>query len=376
MTRHFFRSPLFLFLVLPILVSVLIHAGLLIYAAFTQWRFGYVGQTQGPQSILIDIKKKEPAPRAVGDPHMEKKVPPKVRPSPIPVSAKPDAGGEGKKKTVGIIAGAEGADWLKVDPSWGTAKKSGMLHAGPQGPTQTFAEYIQTLRGSGLDVVIVFDSTESMAIQINEIKLKIGNLALALRKLVPSCRIGLVSYRDKSDQYVTISLPLTYGVSSLQRFLNGAVAEGGGDPRESVLDGLKVAIEEMNWNRKSKPFILLIGDAPPHKPDIPRCIEKIKTFRNQKGGTVSVLDVRRPLSIASRKDWEQQYRPYSLDPELETYGYLTDRESVDDTFQRFAEAGGGESARLINEEKLIRHMLIYIFGTQWEAYFTEVMKNL
>ena len=129
-----------------------------------------------------------------------------------------------------------------------------------------------------------------------------------------------------------------------------------------------------------KPFILLIGDAPPHKPDIPRCINLARKFRKEMGGTVSVLDVRIPKEI-TREQWKfQQVQERAVftdwDPETSSYIYQTDRESVDDTFRMIAEAGGGEAARLINEEKLIRHMLLHIFGTKWVAYLSEIMKNL
>ncbi len=377
-SRSFFRSPLFLFLIFPLLVSAFIHLGMLIYASLTPWHYGFIAKKQEPKTVLIDIQKKEP-PSPVSPEKPQRKEPPKPRQrlQPRPVPRHETGVEEGKKDALRIMAASEGANWLKVDSPRGSAGGS-MLHAGPQGPTQTFAEYIEALRSSGLDVVIVFDSSASMKPMMREIKQKIGNLALALRRLVPSCRIGLVTYRDRdedSGSYTTKIQPLTYGVSTLQRFLNGVEADGGGDLREAVDAGLQAAVEQMNWNRKSKPFILLVGDAPPHKPDIPRCIALAKKFRKQMGGTVSALDVREPLDI-TREQWEKLYRDSAADPELETYRYRTDRESVDDTFQSMAEAGGGESARLINEEKLIKHMLLYIFGTQWEAYLTEIMKNL
>ena len=391
--RGILRSPLFLFVILPLSISLLIHLGFLLYADFSRFHWGLKASEETPKSILLDIKKKKPevlpktagaAQRAPAPDRMKAKKHPADKRFAAAPSTKPDPGGEGgKKPALGILAASEGADWLKVDPSWGTGGGSGggpgsggTLHSGPQGPTQTFAEYIQALRDAGLDIVIVFDSTSSMSSVMNEIKLKIGNLALALRKLVPSCRIGLVAYRDKdSSDYLTKVQPLTYGVSTLQRFLNGIDAVGGGDIREAVDEGLRVAVEGMKWNKKSKSFILLVGDGPPHKEDISRSLTLIKRFKKEMGGTVSVLDVRIPTKL-TREQWEKQYRRFIEDPELENYAYMSDRESVDDTLQSFAEAGGGESARLINEEKLIKHMLLYTFGTQWEAYLTEIMKNL
>lgn len=231
------------------------------------------------------------------------------------------------------------------------------------------------MREKGLDVVIVFDSTYSMTPVMEEIKRKIGNLALALRRLVPSCRIGLVAYRDLEDEYVTKIHPLSYGITSLQEFLLNIREKGGGDLSEAVDAGLSDAMEKMKWNKKSKAFILLVGDAPPHKKHIQLCVELARTFRKEMNGTISALDVRTPLDI-TREQWERTYRPTIRDMELENFDYVTDREHVMHAFEKIAEAGGGECARLADEEKVVRHMLLYIFGTKWEAYLTEFMKNL
>jgi hypothetical protein len=49
---------------------------------------------------------------------------------------------------------------------------------------------------------------------------------------------------------------------------------------------------------------------------------------------------------------------------------------VQEEFRLLAEAGGGESARLIEEEKVIRQMAILVFGTKWEMCLDEFLKNL
>ena len=41
-----------------------------------------------------------------------------------------------------------------------------------------------------------------------------------------------------------------------------------------------------------------------------------------------------------------------------------------------AQAGGGEAARLQNDEKVIQDMLLLIFGSQWENYLGEFMRTL
>lgn len=393
--RRSLTSALALFLVLPVIISVLIHLGFLVYASRVQWHLGYAGKDKIPKSILINIKKEQKPlalneePRKVKEelfkPREKKK--PKLRYRPAMPKPDPHPGGAGGKKEGFNILTAAGAGtnsgWFKVDIAQGsgggmgkgTGSGSRPLHAAAEQPGQTFAEYIQALREKGLDVVIVFDSTYSMTPVMEEIKRKIGNLALVMRRLVPSCRIGLVAYRDAEEEYVTKVHPLSYGISSLQQFLLSIRERGGGDLPEAVDAGLAAAIDKMKWNKRSKALILLIGDAPPHKKDIPLCIGFARTFKKDMQGTLSALDVRTPSNI-TREQWERDYRPKITDMELESFDYMTDSEHVMDAFQKIAQAGGGESARLINEEKVVKHMLLYIFGSRWEAYLTEFMKNL
>ena len=45
-------------------------------------------------------------------------------------------------------------------------------------------------------------------------------------------------------------------------------------------------------------------------------------------------------------------------------------------FKELAEIGGGESARMVDEEKVIKQMVVLVFGTKWESYLDEFLKNL
>ena len=50
--------------------------------------------------------------------------------------------------------------------------------------------------------------------------------------------------------------------------------------------------------------------------------------------------------------------------------------TMDEVMKLIAEEGGGESARLMDEEKVIRQMVVLVFGTRWEMFLDEFMKNL
>ncbi|MBU4011723.1 MAG: hypothetical protein KJ882_13265, partial [Proteobacteria bacterium] len=112
-----------------------------------------------------------------------------------------------------------------------------------------------------------------------------------------------------------------------------------------------------------------------HIEDMPRAIEMVKNFRIKMGGRLSVIDIREPKDM-SRYYWERYIMPEMTDPGIESFEYLTDPRKVMEDFEMLADVGGGESARLTNEKKVIRNMMLMIFGTRWEMYLDEFMKNL
>ncbi len=149
--------------------------------------------------------------------------------------------------------------------------------------------------------------------------------------------------------------PLTHRTQQLQQFLKGIDPVGGGDRDEALDEGLRVAINEFNWDKSSKKIILLIGDAPPQPQEMQKAKELEEKFRNQMNGMVAALDT-------STRNNE------ALEPGA--------RRTVMPEFKLLAEAGGGESALMIDEEKVIRQMVILAFGTKWESYLDEFLKNL
>ena len=377
-----FRSPWFLLLFLPLFISMLVHAGIIISAHFTQSNM-LLKKKQLNNSIVIDVRPREsdskPG-RSDKESSRQSKSgqPPTIQQnSPVSQALQPDRGKE-VQTPAGILSEPNGADWLKLEaPSWGTGGGSGgMLYAGSQGTIQTFSEHIQALNATGLDVVIALDSTSSMDVVIARIKPRIAKLIMSLRKIVPSCRIGVVTYRDRGDEYLTKKLPLTYNLAAIKEFIEKIKADGGSDVPEAVDEGLRVAVEEMNWNSKSKALILLIGDAPPHEKDIPRVIGYAAKFRQQQHGIISSLNVARdPIHNFSSQEKGSWGLGKKGQGEKDT-GDLSNYEITDKAFAAIAEAGGGEAGGLLDEEKIVKNMLLYIIGTQWQAYLEEITKNL
>ena len=375
-------SPFYIFLiaVLPVLISILIHTFALISASLITWSFAAGKDIEQKISTTIVLDgRKDAGLRFQGTDlldsfnakdHLDYPVPAIEYRQVIPqMEVYPDSKVNDDLDIISVQAAALEHKW--VNPSTGGQP----LYTGPERLVGSFSRHLQALREGGLDVVFVFDSTLSMLSYLRKVKLKIHNLAQAFRKLVPACRIGLVTYRDRNDEYVTRSYPLTYGTLSLHDFLAEIDAVGGFDIREAVGEGLKAAIDGMKWNKKSKKFILLIGDAPPHVEEMERNMAMVRKFREEMDGRLSALDIRKPENM-SFEFWNRSVRPSMRDPQLDSYEYRTDSQDVIDEFQTLADIGGGESARLINEEKVVKQMLLLNFGTRWEIYLDEFMKNL
>lgn len=117
-----------------------------------------------------------------------------------------------------------------------------------------------------LDVAFVLDTTGSMAGEIREAKSRVRELAEALSAARPNetIRLGVVAYRDKGDAYVTQVSPLTDQITVTHRFLEGLSANGGGDGPEHVIEGIRVALEELDWSQGAERQLFLIADAPAH----------------------------------------------------------------------------------------------------------------
>jgi len=106
---------------------------------------------------------------------------------------------------------------------------------------------------------------------IEQARARIGQIAqsLAEGEPKPDVRFALVAFRDKGDEFVTRVKPFTPKLEEMKAYLDATVANGGGDPPEAVLEGLKAALVELSWTPKQSKgdenvvrLIYLVGDAP------------------------------------------------------------------------------------------------------------------
>ena len=134
-----------------------------------------------------------------------------------------------------------------------------------------------------VEVVFVLDSTGSMGGLIEGAKQKIWAIAneIILQKPEPDVKIGLLTYRDLGDEYVTKMMDLTTDVDAIYGFLMPIQANGGGDGPESVNQALDEAVNLMSWTPKEKAVyrvIFLVGDYPPHM-DYPNDVKYPETCK-------------------------------------------------------------------------------------------------
>src|SRR5436189_3765619 len=165
----------------------------------------------------------------------------------------------------------------------------------------SFGRYVGGLRKVGLDIAIVVDSTGSMQNVIDALKDHLDGLAATIQHLVPTARIGAVAYRDRDDgksgsaprqseDFLVKWSDLTFNGKKVRGFLDGIVAEGGGDWEEAVKDGLETAMRQLKWRSDAKKVIILVGSSPPHERDVPTIRRLVEDWRNR-GGVVSTIDV-------------------------------------------------------------------------------------
>jgi Mg-chelatase subunit ChlD len=202
---------------------------------------------------------------------------------------------------------------------------------------------IQSLRRNGLDIVIVFDSTGSMAGEIDQVKSQIERIGKTLMKLIPDTRISFCTYRDEGDDYEVKGIPLTNNLQELTAFLETIYADAGGDLPEAVHTGLNWAIQKNSFRARARKVILIFGDAPPHDEYLQRCLQLAADFhRNNQGGIVSTVTCRGPIRLHQ--------------------------------FVDIAKAGGGESFLTSDERQIMTQLMVLVFGSRHKQKVLEAFR--
>jgi len=218
---------------------------------------------------------------------------------------------------------------------------------------------------------------------IDDLKDRLDEMAATLQRLVPTARIGAVAYRDRDDDNVATAprqsesflvrwSDLTFNVKKVQSFLNGIVAEGGGDWEEAVKDGVDAAMHQLKWRADAKKVIIVVGSSPPHEKDVPALRRLIEEWR-AKGGVVSTIDV----SLRLHEEHERMLHRSLYGEELKEVSPLPDfYQAVKDSFGEMAREGGGEMISLGSESVIVRHVLALTFGPEWQKDVARVSRGM
>jgi hypothetical protein len=116
-----------------------------------------------------------------------------------------------------------------------------------------------------LDVLFLLDATGSMGDEIAQLQNNILGISRQIAQLNMDARYGLVTYRDRGDEYIVRTDDFTGDVSAFQATLMQVQANGGGDEPESLNEALHAAVQAVSWRGDDTiKLIFLVADAPPH----------------------------------------------------------------------------------------------------------------
>jgi hypothetical protein len=243
----------------------------------------------------------------------------------------------------------------------GIGRGGGMGSGYGHGIGSGFGGFIGELRRKGLDVVLVIDGTGSMSLIINDVKAKMAQLIMAIHRLVPIARVGIVVYGGKGEKMGV--QPLTLSSQKLQEFLNNIQAKGGAEWEEDMFGGVETAIDRMDWKPYAKKVIVLVGDSPPKKEDFGNLLGLIRKFHDE-NGTFNTVDVTaEEHERFEREFWLKVHReePPKISP-LPAFAHETQA-----AFSVLAKSGGGAMKSLTKDTHINQQVLILAFGEQWQS---------
>lgn len=233
------------------------------------------------------------------------------------------------------------------------------------GVPQTFADYIEHLQRTGIDVVFAIDATGSMVWVHTKVHQRMQQLASYVRNLVPLARFGIIAYRDYSDpEFVTRVSQPSFDIEKSRTFIAGIDAVGGGDMPEAVVSALRVAEGEIAWRPGAQRVVVIIGDAPPHGREVDEG-EAIVERINSRGARVSLLDSR----VEANRELLGRNAPTEYRSDLIRQGVLP-------AFRRMAKLGGGTAATLSAERQLMKTLALLIFDDRFHDELAPFLENL
>ena len=121
-----------------------------------------------------------------------------------------------------------------------------------------------------LDLALVIDTTGSMGDELSYLQKEIQHITSQVAEMFPNVdqRFALIVYRDNGDEYVMRSYDFTGDIRTFQSQLDQQTASGGGDTPEAM-DVAMQRVLTLDWRSgQTARMVFLVGDAPPHDPDL------------------------------------------------------------------------------------------------------------
>ena len=232
-----------------------------------------------------------------------------------------------------------------------------------------FGGFIGGLRRSGLDVALVIDGTGSMKRIIDDVKGRMRLLILAIHRLVPTTRMGIVVFGGRGEPIQV--QPLSISPDVLLNFLNNIQAQNGGAWQEDTLGAVRTAVDRLAWRPLAKKVIILVGDTPPFDEDKEPTLEEIRKLRAENGifntVDVTVEEHQRFLEEYYRQIGEKQPKSDQM-PEF----YFETQQA----YRNMAAAGDGQWRSLTRDSQINQQVLILAFGSQWQTEVTAFGRGL
>jgi hypothetical protein len=138
------------------------------------------------------------------------------------------------------------------------------------------SELVSVEELKAVDIIFLVDTTASMNCFLKGIKRVMKKIIWDIEKCLSQfildeidvLKVGLVTYKDHDDEkksYLTkIDIDLTGNIEEVINKIMEIKCSGGTDEPEAVLDGLNVAINNVEWRDESVKFIYHFLDAPCH----------------------------------------------------------------------------------------------------------------
>jgi len=235
-----------------------------------------------------------------------------------------------------------------------------------------FGGEVMGLRKTGIDLVLVVDSTGSMQSVLDEVKVEITKFIADLQRMVKISRVAVVAYRDRGEEYMVKWVDFSFHTDKVQKFVAGLRADGGGDYEEAVKQGIETALDELSWRKTARRIIILVGGTPPHEEERAELLRLVREFRDL-NGAVGAIDVTRRLHEEYDRDqWIAKGSTGSLEVSPMPGFY---RETTE-AYRQIAGAGGGELLELGAEKELLRQVMVLTFGKRWRVELAGFMGEL